>query len=85
MIGQVVFFKKDKAFGFIQPLVSDPRQSDYFFHIKAVMGHLYLETGDIVEFDENDKPYRPERLEAMNVRLIKKNTEVVPSTIQEAR
>ena len=53
--GTVVFYNKDKGYGFIRT----KEESDYFFGYRAFSGTKLPEAGDLVEFTVSPRPPKP--------------------------
>ena len=74
--GYVVSFNSVKAWGFIREV--DVRSADVFFHVNSVENRISLRIGDAVVFDVIPSKAKPDKQEAVNIRLVKR--EAVPST-----
>jgi cold shock CspA family protein len=78
LMGEVVFYVKAKGWGFIRKLGTDP-ESDYFFHVKSVQNRIGLLIGDLVSFEAIDSPIKPGRQDAVDVRLLKRDSQPAPA------
>jgi CspA family cold shock protein len=67
--GTVIFFMKDRGFGFVKP---DDGSGDTFVHISAVQraGLNCLEPGQRLAFDIEADRKQPDRVRARNLKLI---------------
>ena len=67
--GYVVSFNSVKAWGFIREF--DTRSADVFFHVNSVENRISLRIGDTVLFDVIPSKTKPDKPEAVNIRLMK--------------
>jgi cold shock CspA family protein len=68
--GYVVSFNSVKAWGFIREF--DVRAADIFFHVNSVENRISLRIGDTVLFDAIPSKTKPDKQEAINIRLAKR-------------
>ena len=68
--GEVVSYNNTKAWGFIREL--GVCSADFFFHVNAVEGRIRLQVGDIVLFESIPSKTKPDRQEAVSIRLAKR-------------
>jgi cold shock CspA family protein len=75
LMGEVTFYNEKKGFGYLRE-VSGTR-IECFFHINLVVGKTAaerrLQVHDLVVFQIHPNPYKPGRLEATSVRLVKRD------------
>jgi cold shock CspA family protein len=77
IMGEVTFVNDKKGFGYLRE--SSGRRIECFFHINSVVGKTAidrrLQVNDLVVFQINPNPYKPGRIEATSVRLVKRETD----------
>jgi cold shock CspA family protein len=82
MTGIVESWNSRRAFGFIAPLIGDPKASKVFFHITSVAGlkpgeQPAIPVGSEVKFDLTRGVHGPQ---AANLRVVSLNGEVLRNT-----
>jgi cold shock CspA family protein len=80
--GYVVSFNSVKAWGFIREF--DVRSADVFFHVNSVENRISLRIGDTVLFDVISSTTKPDKQEAVNIRL-RKRDEVPAASVEVTR
>jgi cold shock CspA family protein len=81
MMGQVTYYNREKVFGFIRELGGS--KLECFFHLNQVADKTILQGNDIVVFQLHTRPYKPGRLEATAIRLVKRDP--APTEVVEAK
>lgn len=81
LMGEIEHYNSKKGFGFLRQ--TSGARIECFFHINLVAGKAVLQIGDLVVFQINPNPYKPGRLEATNIRLVKRDP--APTEVVEAQ
>jgi cold shock CspA family protein len=75
LMGEVTFVNDKKGFGYLRE--TSGSRIECFFHINSVVGKTTadrrLQVNDLVVFQIHPNPYKPGRLEATSLRLVKRD------------
>jgi cold shock CspA family protein len=84
LMGEVTFYNDKQGFGYLRE--SSGSRIECFFHINSVVGKTAterrLQVNDLVVFQIHPNPYKPGRIEATSVRLVKRDPESAAPTAE---